>query len=311
MAVFGVKVVVSICVLMYASTCNARPGPGEPGLNDWCFMRSDCNQDNPNSAWNKGLCKTGKTQSPIDITANYDSIPGDTVVDFSDGLENYVFNHFKLSNDGKHIELVDFKNAKGHTPSFKWAAKADSVYTLVQAHLHWGPTDEEGSEHTIGGKQHSMELHMVHYRSAGGPDGGYKDFASAKKSGVADALSVVAVFVQAGNKESTASLSPVISSLGKVMYRGDKYSVDATELRLGDLIQIQPKFITYSGSLTTPTCDEVVAWLIGTEHVEINKDDISAFRKLIHGVDERPLTTNRRRTQEANDRLVGIVTVKH
>ncbi|CAH1779622.1 unnamed protein product, partial [Owenia fusiformis] len=35
------------------------------------------------------------------------------------------------------------------------------VYSILQAHFHWGKTTEEGSEHTLNGRKYPMEMHIV------------------------------------------------------------------------------------------------------------------------------------------------------
>ena len=40
-----------------------------------------------------------------------------------------------------------------------------SAFSL-QAHFHWGSDPSKGSEHTINGKPHSLEMHLVHQNIA-------------------------------------------------------------------------------------------------------------------------------------------------
>ena len=35
-----------------------------------------------------------------------------------------------------------------------------------KVHFHWGSAKGQGSEHTIEGKQHDLEMHMVHTNTA-------------------------------------------------------------------------------------------------------------------------------------------------
>ena len=35
-------------------------------------------------------------------------------------------------------------------------------YRAVQFHFHWGPDDNNGSEHTVGGRRFPLEMHVVH-----------------------------------------------------------------------------------------------------------------------------------------------------
>ena len=46
-----------------------------------------------------------------------------------------------------------------------------------KVHFHWGSAKGQGSEHTIEGKQHDLEMHMVHTNTAYETDesANYKD----------------------------------------------------------------------------------------------------------------------------------------
>ena len=41
-----------------------------------------------------------------------------------------------------------------------------NVYKFCQLHFHWGSHSDQGSEHTIDGKEYPMEMHMVHIPNA-------------------------------------------------------------------------------------------------------------------------------------------------
>ena len=55
----------------------------------------------------------------------------------------------------------------GTTARVPWSG--NRKVTLHQLHLHWGETDEHGSEHMIGGSAFSAEAHLVTSYTA--PDG--------------------------------------------------------------------------------------------------------------------------------------------
>ena len=41
-------------------------------------------------------------------------------------------------------------------------------YQILQLHFHWGSDLEKGSEHTYGGVQFPLEMHIVHVKSGTG-----------------------------------------------------------------------------------------------------------------------------------------------
>lgn len=75
---------------------------------------------------------------PFKLT-NYDMKPTD--------------NNFTLINNGHTLQVgfpEKFFNVSG--------GGLTGVYTTVQAHLHWGSDDKQGSEHTMNGKKYPAEV---------------------------------------------------------------------------------------------------------------------------------------------------------
>ena len=58
-------------------------------------------------------------------------------------------------------------------------------YEFAQAHLHWGSTDDVGSEHTINGKHYPMEMHLVFWNKQ------FPNLVSAVESRKRDALGII------------------------------------------------------------------------------------------------------------------------
>lgn len=94
-------------------------------------------------------CKTGTTQSPIDIvTKNVDVDPSLEVIEFG-----YASLPIRIYNDG---HLIRFQN---DTPA---AVNAGGVtWKLAYAELH------APSEHTVDGQRAAMEMQLVHVDAAG------------------------------------------------------------------------------------------------------------------------------------------------
>ncbi|KAH3761579.1 carbonic anhydrase 7 [Pelomyxa schiedti] len=253
-------------------------------------------------------CGTGAAvehQSPINI----DSFS--TVHDASLS-EPFVFGYkdnvaFNVSNVAYSI-LVD-----GQIPmDFTFVGPRDlqTTYKLISFHFHWHDSTLEGSEHTIDGVKYPLELHLVHIRSD------FADLHEALLSGEANALSVVAVLYTIG--EPNTELQKITDAAANVPYPGNTpvYIPDFTlKLILPSLLLSRYQYFLYSGSLTTPGCNEVVQWVVMTERVQIAADQLSGFRAMHHQLLEAHSTSteepfdvicNARPVQPLNGRTVIV-----
>uniref|UniRef100_A0A1A9V6E0 carbonic anhydrase n=1 Tax=Glossina austeni TaxID=7395 RepID=A0A1A9V6E0_GLOAU len=68
-------------------------------------------------------------------------------------------------------------------------------------------------------------------------------------------------------------------------------------------------YLTYNGSLTTPSCSEVVTWLVMAETYPMTMDQIEAF-KAVEFESGKTLNNNFRFVQNLNDRALIIVANK-
>ena len=106
-----------------------------------------------------GVCITGTKQSPIDIktnTAMYDSSLGDFTLVNYDNTPPGV--NFTATNTGKSLKISfdsDVYNVSG--------GGLTGTYTTVQFHLHWGKTNNEGSEHAMDGMMYPAEVCYVRF----------------------------------------------------------------------------------------------------------------------------------------------------
>jgi carbonic anhydrase len=91
-------------------------------------------------------CKTGKNQSPIDISPV-------VITDLPDLETNYQPVSLKVINNGHTIQVP----YSGSTLTIDGQS-----YDLIQFHFH------SPSEHTIGGKAYDMVAHLVHQNTDGG-----------------------------------------------------------------------------------------------------------------------------------------------
>jgi carbonic anhydrase len=193
-----------------------------------------------------GVCGTGLEQSPIDIPDNtYD------VADDEDLIVRATFNAMSTTDtSAKFTDTTYYVSLASDAPfgsisAFKVNHKTSTTYTnCVQFHFH------APSEHTVDGEQYDLEMHIVCYYPSSGASG-ERNYA------------VLGFMFEEG--DSSQFLANVISG---------SPSVDWT------VLPGYPNFgnyYTYDGSLTTPTCDELVTWLLTSDILELSSDQLSYF----------------------------------
>ncbi len=181
--------------------------------------------------------------------------------DLEDIKINYKPGAYSLVNNG-HTIKVSYESGS--------YIVVDGVkFELKQFHFH------APSEHKIKGKLYPFEAHFVH----------------ADKDGN---LAVIGVVFKEGKK------NPVIEKLWKNLPSkvGEKVKL-AHKINAYDLLPSKKKYFRYSGSLTTPPCSEGVRWLVMIKEMEMSKEQIQKFRKLMGGDTNRPV-------QPLNARMIMI-----
>ena len=251
-----------------------------------------------------GICQSGRKQSPINIdTAKTQRVeePIDPFV--FKGYNKRMFGEMSvLKNNGHTIKFGFSTNeyASITTPSLEGGGLTDEKYNFLQAHLHWGATNDKGSEHTFDDRHTPMELHLVHWNSGLGKDPG-----ESIGTGAFDALAVLSVHFQIGNNNK--GLGPFFSNVDRVIKQGTK-AVLSNGVKLGQFLpQNKDNFYRYNGSLTTPMCEEIVTWTIFKEKIEISQKQMDVLRQITykHDMDkDEDLSNNFRPTQDLNGRVV-------
>lgn len=140
-------------------------------------------------------------------------------------------------------------------------------YSLAQFHFH------TLSEHTIDGNHYPMEIHLVH-ESAGG------------------SLAVISILVAEG--EENAFLKNFSDNYPATP--ADVYQT-SDMINITDLLPSNTAYYTYSGSLTTPPCSEMVTWFVMKSPVEASSAQIGDMAAI--------LNSNYRPTQGLNGRAIG------
>ncbi len=174
--------------------------------------------------------------------------------------------------EGVPIELIN----NGHTVEFEYEVGSmlqlnGDDYDLLQFHFH------TGSEHTIDNLQYPMEAHLVHQNAATGN------------------LAVIGIFFEEGSENSfLANFSDNLP-----LAADDHYS-STNMVNVGDLLPANGAYYTYSGSLTTPPCSEIVTWLVLKTPVEASSTQIQNMHDIIHDNYRPVLPLNEREIKEFN-----------
>lgn len=160
----------------------------------------------------------------------------------------------------------------GHTIQVNYAPGshvrvAGKKYELLQFHFH------TPSENKLAGKSFPMEMHLVHKSDDG-------------------QLAVVAVFIETGKENA------VLKSAWEHMptQAGKRAKLSNLKLSAESLLPKSREFAHFKGSLTTPPCSEGVNWVVLKTPIQVSKQQLAKFEKVI-GENARPV-------QPLNDRFI-------
>ncbi|CAG7720519.1 unnamed protein product [Allacma fusca] len=235
---------------------------------DFCYTLESCDPDH----W-EGLCKDGKNQSPIDL-----SVPAATIkkpkhpLSFGRNFRSTQRN-FLITNNGHSVQM---QLSESGTSKNEFIHEDKNLhYKFSQLHFHWGVGNTNGSEHTLNNQRFPLELHLVHYKKK------YSSLAAAVNSHDPTALSVIGVFYKIGAHNE--ALQHIVKEVhDKVLKEksGGKLLKTTETVSLWDFLPKKQSLFRYQGSLTTPTCDEIVLWLVFDTPVELSKDQIQVFHEI-------------------------------
>jgi len=171
---------------------------------------------------------------------------------------NYKKGGHKIINNG-HTVQINYK--KGSNIEID-----DKTFNLLQFHFH------APSENHINGKSYPLEAHLVHTDSNGN-------------------LAVVAVMFAEGAENK--GLNKAWTMMPK--HAGDKHTLP-TLVGADQILPKQRDYYRFNGSLTTPPCSEGVRWLVMKKVVTASKQQIDAFKLVLHEPNNRPLQAINART---------------
>lgn len=226
------------------------------GASDKCEPKFTYDEGPQGPAHWPGVCSTGQTQSPIDITQTKKMpIPPLAPLEF-----HYQAADLDMVNDcNEYLIKVRF-------PDNQWLKVARKPYRLSEIDFH------EPGENAVNGKRPPMSLQLVHL------------------SPEATFLIIEVPIVVGKENPVIQSLWEHIPPPGKEQVTKD------IKINAMDLLPADHGFYAFRGSLTNPICNEGVAWFVMKNSIEMSEAQIAEYKKHYHNtarplqpVRERPV----------------------
>jgi len=222
-----------LCLSILLSSCRNDDETTDCNTFEWEYTGPTAPE-----AWQ--LCSAdcaGQSQSPVNITnAVADNTLNALVTDYETAPIN-------LRNNG-HTLQFDYNS--GSTLNVN-----GEEFELLQFHFH------ALSEHTVGGQQYPLEVHLVHQNAAGD-------------------LAVVGVFFEPGIDNAFLA-----NFAGNLPATENATFIAADEVDPTDMLPADNAYFTYDGSLTTPPCSEVVTWLVMQSPVTASSVQIQEMQDIL------------------------------
>lgn len=233
------------------------------------------------SEWPKYFpCTKGSLQSPINI------ITQDTIPEFySSFLFSSKYNAdelFILNYNGQQITVTLPKcpTTEHNSSEFYFTgSNLTGKYHFINFHLHWGQSNDHGSEHEIDGHRFPAEAHFVHKNYDNGQ------------------IVVLAFLLTIDNSNNEQHNEwEKYGNIGSQLTKSNNQM--NCIFNLSQLMQIKDKeFFRYTGSLTTPPCTEGVIWTVFSHKTLIKAKTLNLLRENIMRKAYRPV-------QPTNGRII-------
>ncbi|KAM8834735.1 carbonic anhydrase 4-like isoform 4-T4 [Synchiropus picturatus] len=230
----------------------------------------------------------GLRQSPINIVTH--KVHVNAALPPFDFIGHTTRNNISVKNKGHsaHFELPQSVRLTG--------GALPGQYRAAQFHFHWGGSGRPGSEHTIDGERFPMEMHIVHIKE---PYGSLVE-AEHDMAGIA-----LLAFLFEESTDDHPHLDTVIAALGRVPNNGSSSVVP--NFRLSDIVPPSKElhgYYRYVGSMTTPGCEQAVAWTVFRRTLPISSRQLDALVKQCRFWTGQPMTDIFRPTQPLDGRVV-------
>nr|XP_056710436.1 carbonic anhydrase 3-like [Euleptes europaea] len=170
------------------------------------------------------------------------------------------------------------------------------IYRLRQLHIHWGSTDDKGSEHVVDATRYAGEIHVVHWYSK------YSNYGDAVRK--PDGVAILAILIQVG-KTPKPEVKRILEEMTAIKTKGKEAPFPNFDPSI--LFPKNRSYWTYQGSFTTPPCEECVTWILLKEPIVVSEDQMEKLRCLSSKTADEPhcpLLDNWRPLQPLNNRMV-------
>ena len=242
-----IKRKINICIItlvLIASCVNSA---------EWGYETGEITPDQWGNLHGFETCSTGNKQSPIDL--NQSELSPDLsrvmVTDLPDLYFNYHQSPLDVINNGHTVEF------EYETGSIITLESGGEAFEILQFHFH-APAEHSFEQ----GALYEMEMHIVH-RSLSNPN----------------QLAVVGVMIRQG--EHNQVLAPIWDNAANLLNTGDHVSDHSRYINIDDALPSDRRYFSYSGSLTTPPCSEIVEWRILRNPIEMSLEQISSFISIL------------------------------
>ncbi|XP_019616020.1 PREDICTED: carbonic anhydrase-like [Branchiostoma belcheri] len=246
-----------MCLFLFAEWGYA---PGQYGPENWKTLAPQFCSGSAQSPIDLVYRNTVKQTFPAFTFTGYNAVPGNV--------------NFTMSNNGYAVG-VSFDDNNAHRVG--GGGLPGNNYKLAQFHFHWSFLDNlwAGSEHEVNGQIYPAELHLVHWNADQHTDLG--DAVVGSRTNHAS-LAVLGFFIEFCNSDNPA-FEPLLKYIANVSQSGTTFKYPmADRFSLDSLLPTdRTKFFRYNGSLTTPTCNEVVTWTVFKETISISRNQLTKF----------------------------------
>ncbi|XP_069131011.1 carbonic anhydrase-related protein 10-like isoform X2 [Argopecten irradians] len=214
------------------------------------------------------MCSNGKQQSPIDIHPD--------MLLFDPNLKHVKVESVpvngKLTNTGNDITLFldpDFINHVNVSQG-----PLSYVYHVTALKFHYSKVNINGSEHRIAGRSFPAELQMIGYNGDL-----YENMSRAENS--SNGIVVISTFLEIASEKinENPTLDALTTKLDDLARERGAY-VPISGFTVEDLLPHTDHYITYEGSMTQPSCQETVTWIIFNKPSYISEKQLNAFRSV-------------------------------
>nr|KAG5697117.1 hypothetical protein BaRGS_015252 [Batillaria attramentaria] len=235
----------------------------------------------------------GNRQSPVDLA--------ESALEQDMSLPRFVKTNFDkttginwvLLNNGHTTQVNYGYDAPENEVKVSGGGLSGPSYTVAQFHFHWGSDDMKGSEHTVDRKMYPMEVHVVTYNNK------YANLSQAVAH--ADGLAVLGFFFEIAN-DNNPRIQALVDHFPDILTGAAQKQI-ATAFSLEDFVAGMTDFYRYSGSLTTPSCNEIVTWTVFTDTIKVSSAQMAEFRKL-KDTENHSIVDNYRPVQNLNGRTI-------